>query len=88
MFKTALFYVAILLIFGVGIFSSLKIGAYVYPNRPALDKQAEQASEAPGVPPSEAEGLTPAAFSRELMKNLQQPLGALLLPRRRRYALA
>lgn len=79
MFKTALFYIAVLLIFGAGIFASLRIGAYVYPDRPAADKRAEQASGAPGVQPSEAEGLTPKDLGRELTHNLQQPVGALLL---------
>jgi Kef-type K+ transport system membrane component KefB len=79
MFKNVLFYIAILLIFGMGIFSSLKLGAYVYPDHPGLDRPAEQSSEAPVVTPSKAEGPAPNVFSGYLMKNLQQPLGVLLL---------
>src|SRR5690349_21323918 len=78
MSKNLLFYATVLLFFGVGIYGALHLGSRLeVPSAPAGVSAGTVEAAAPGAAPS-----TPSAagrFTRNLLGNLEHPLGRLLL---------
>jgi Kef-type K+ transport system membrane component KefB len=77
--KNILRYVVVLLVFGAGIITAFKIGAHLYSDPIALDHSVRRYPEVSPVPTPRAETPAPGAVGEVFLKNLQHPLGILLL---------
>ncbi len=77
--KNLLFYIAVLSVFGIGIYLILQLGSHLHPGNVVPGNGVESAVSAPAAAPPQKPDASPSGVRGILLENLRHPLSILLL---------